>query len=176
MWMSHVTYNESCYVWMSGAPFICCHSHVGVSMKESCRMWMCHVTCEWVTSRMNVSCYVWMSAFMCYFSHAGVSMNESCRLWRLIHMWPDSLICDMIYGSWHVYNSFIYDLTHWYVTWSIGYGTCMTESFWVTCCCYVYRWAIYGVTEHACLTWLSHIESWAAVVVYVCAMDESWHV
>jgi len=63
-------------------------------MNESCHIWMCRVTYEWVVTHMNELCRVWMRPGshmkksclmrMSHVSYEGVMSlaNESCLMWR----------------------------------------------------------------------------------------------
>ena len=48
-------------------------------MNESCHVWMSHFSYEWVISRMNESCHVWMSHVT--YEWVVSRMNESCLIW-----------------------------------------------------------------------------------------------
>jgi len=61
-------------------------------MKESCHIWICHVTYEPDMSRMNESCVAYERVFV-IFERVVWRMSESCRIWmshatRAGHTWP----------------------------------------------------------------------------------------
>ena len=76
IWMSHVTHIcrwDNAWRWMSHVARVTCLTH-----DESCltyewvchHIWISHVSYEWVMSRMNESCHIWMShALRIYKSH-----------------------------------------------------------------------------------------------------------
>jgi len=49
-------------------------------------IWILHITCEWVTLRMQESCHIYMHQWV------TLDINESCQIWTnetLIRMWHD---------------------------------------------------------------------------------------
>jgi len=63
LWMSHVSSDsESCLVWLSMP-----------RMNEWCFVWMSHVLCEWVMSRVDESCLVWLWVMS--------RMDKLCLVW-----------------------------------------------------------------------------------------------
>jgi len=94
----YIYINQSCHMCLKvllrehGSYFA--HLSITSRMKESCHVWMRHVTCERVTSHMKESCHIWMChvTYVCRFycvndevmsrmlewSHVS---HESCHVW-----------------------------------------------------------------------------------------------
>ena len=89
VWIIHVTHvNEWCHTceWVLSHMWFgdvaqgnkSCHTYGSHKCRR--RSWrMSHVTCEWVMSRVNESCHMWMSHVTCEWVMSHV--NESCRMW-----------------------------------------------------------------------------------------------
>jgi len=79
MWLIHICdMTHPCATWL----FHTWHGSC-TCVKESCRTWMSHVTCESVKSHMEESCHIWMSHVTCEWvmSHTHGSCTVYCRVW-----------------------------------------------------------------------------------------------
>jgi len=91
VWMSHFHMNAPCHLCMSHGTYECAMSRthgpnityvwVMSHIRESCHVYMSHVTCVWATS------HIWMS----HVTH----MNESCHTyeWVMSHTWMSHVTC-----------------------------------------------------------------------------------
>ena len=104
-------------------------------IKESCHVWVSHVTCEWVVSRVSESCHAWESHVTCYIwiEHVAYglvisSTKESCHMWIISvkhkwlvnesrHVWEWVISHMWMSHVWHAafilwLDSFMRDMTH----------------------------------------------------------------
>jgi len=188
--------NEWCTLHMLPLSCRCVYEGVMSHVNVSRHMWMSHVTYECVMLRVNECLHVLLLSCRCVYEWVMSPMTTHsyvtwlidmwhdiwvmARVW-LIHIWPDPLICDMIYRSWHVYDWVISSCQSFPVT---AAAMCIDEPYmesrnlhvWhdsvisshglLLLCMYV-LWMSHGTYRTESFHHVSHVESWAAVVCMV---------
>jgi len=166
-WVMSIPMNTACkHIWMSQQPWDVpytnesCSTHMDEScqwmvksthmnestvlscMKESCHIWMSHVTYEWVMSHINESCHVtyeWFNSQVMY-ERVMSHLKQSCHTWALVQ--PKSFI-----ESCHIWMSRV---TYEWVMSHINESCHMWMSH------FTYEWVMSHMNE-SCHIWMSHV-------------------